>query len=404
MSTYITVTSGTGALVNRVKQVQQASREAQLQRERDLPLQGKLTAEVIERDQVLQPRGGNPDTSIQRRPAAQRGGFALAYVGSGFNSSLAVNTKSYAPPSLYPLYPGEATEAVWNQIAAGSLRFVVGSNSFQAINQAVPAFSNGYVWRLASNRQILIRAWNYTRDGGYPPVAEMLLTDTWGGRYVAPRHPMVTSRDGVLWLTWEYRLDLATQYTLAADNSGVQYTVGNYAYQNKILFVRYDTRSRVLEQKLLSYSQFQSANQYAAMFLANCFEDDPSKQVRALGYKNEYHLRQNKAYFLRAVSSGLPITYPYTALKNATTGKITSDGWRVVAKPITATTPSTLVAELNAMAQSDEPPLAGKATAVRFSASGYDNLGASLFEGTGVAPVPSALGLATNTQLPVLVL
>lgn len=72
MSTRITVTGGTGALVNRVKQVQQANREAQLQRERDVPLQVQLTAEMIQSDQAQQPRGGNPDTNIKRRPAAQR--------------------------------------------------------------------------------------------------------------------------------------------------------------------------------------------------------------------------------------------------------------------------------------------------------------------------------------------
>lgn len=78
MSTYITVTSGTGALVNRVKQVQQANREAQLQRENDTALQEQLSAELTEQTALIEaPKGGNPDTGIDRRPAAQRQGGAV---------------------------------------------------------------------------------------------------------------------------------------------------------------------------------------------------------------------------------------------------------------------------------------------------------------------------------------
>jgi hypothetical protein len=72
MSTYITVTSDTGALVNRVKQVQQASREAQLQRERDIAAALKPAREVTLREPSNIPVGGNPDARIVRRPAAQR--------------------------------------------------------------------------------------------------------------------------------------------------------------------------------------------------------------------------------------------------------------------------------------------------------------------------------------------
>ena len=81
MSTYITVTSGTGALVNRVKQVQQANREAQLQRENDTALQAQATSDVAQQAaQTQRPIGGNPDTSIERRPAAQRqAGFGLLF-------------------------------------------------------------------------------------------------------------------------------------------------------------------------------------------------------------------------------------------------------------------------------------------------------------------------------------
>lgn len=345
-----------------------------------------------------------PDLYKKRYPAAQRDGFTLAYTGSGFNSPVSSQIESYPPPSLYPSYPNSATETVWQQIGAGSLRFVVGAKDFQVINQLVPTVSNGFAWRLSSNQQILLSAWNYTRDGDYPPVGEMLLTDTWGGRYLAPRHPMVTSANGVLWLTWEYRLDVATSYGLQADRFGVLYTVGDYSYENIILFVRYDTRSGSIQQKPLIYNQFQSATEYEAMYLANCFDDDPSKAVRALGYKNEYHVEQNKAHFLRAVSAGLSIQYPYTVLQDSTTGVITADSWRVAIKAVTAETPASLVTELNQLSASDQDASTGKSSAVRLNAGSYADLGTSLFSGTGVSPVPSAGGGRTNTQLPVLVL
>lgn len=80
MSTYITVTGGASTLVNRVKQVQQANREAQLQRESDTALQTQLKGNLANEAAVAErPLGGNPDTSVDRRPAAHRVG-ALAAV------------------------------------------------------------------------------------------------------------------------------------------------------------------------------------------------------------------------------------------------------------------------------------------------------------------------------------
>lgn len=79
MSTRITVTSGSDALLASAKQVQQANREAQLQQERDKRTEATVTAELLATQQD-QPLGGNPDTSIDRRPAAQRaGGFGLLF-------------------------------------------------------------------------------------------------------------------------------------------------------------------------------------------------------------------------------------------------------------------------------------------------------------------------------------
>jgi len=98
MSTYITVTSGTGALVNRVKLVQQANRETQLQRESDTALQSQLDTEVTAQvEQTQRPVGGNPDTSINRRPAAQRGTPSIVGIQYRFDFS---NAPSGGVPGL----------------------------------------------------------------------------------------------------------------------------------------------------------------------------------------------------------------------------------------------------------------------------------------------------------------
>lgn len=81
MSTYITVASDTSSLVNRVKQVQHANREAQLQRQRDIALEAEIANESqLATAQAERPIGGNPDTSIDRRPSAQRKGLTVGNV------------------------------------------------------------------------------------------------------------------------------------------------------------------------------------------------------------------------------------------------------------------------------------------------------------------------------------
>jgi hypothetical protein len=101
MSTYITVTSGTGALVTRVKQVQQANREAQLQSDRDKALQAKVTAEVTEQTaQAAQPFGGNPDTSVEKRPAAF-GGSTFVPLAINWRGAVVTTEDSYTTGLSY---------------------------------------------------------------------------------------------------------------------------------------------------------------------------------------------------------------------------------------------------------------------------------------------------------------
>lgn len=73
MSTYITVDNKSRALVGRVKQVQEENREGQLQREKNQALQAKVNTKTAEKTaQLTPPTGGNPNTDVERRPAAQR--------------------------------------------------------------------------------------------------------------------------------------------------------------------------------------------------------------------------------------------------------------------------------------------------------------------------------------------
>ena len=87
MSTFITVTSGAGALLNRTKQVQQANRQAQSQRDKDTALQGATTSQLTKKAaSQARPQGGRPDTSTTNRPAAHRSAqklepFALTWRG-----------------------------------------------------------------------------------------------------------------------------------------------------------------------------------------------------------------------------------------------------------------------------------------------------------------------------------
>ena len=81
MSTRITVTSGSDALLATAQQVQAANRTAQLQRQTDQALQTQVAAATAEQAARLQrPLGGTPNTSVERRPSAQRqAGFGLLF-------------------------------------------------------------------------------------------------------------------------------------------------------------------------------------------------------------------------------------------------------------------------------------------------------------------------------------
>lgn len=78
MSTQITVVRGDPALIDTAKRVQEANRAAQLQRERDQRTEAKIADAIQANAESLlvdsRPIGGNPDTSVDRRPSAQRKG------------------------------------------------------------------------------------------------------------------------------------------------------------------------------------------------------------------------------------------------------------------------------------------------------------------------------------------
>lgn len=344
-----------------------------------------------------------PDLYKRRRPGAQRTpGELIAFAASGFNSSFVPTLKVYPPPSLYPAYPNEITETAWVQVQAGVLRFVVGETILEV---PVDTYSTGFSYRLSSNKQILIRAWNITRDGGFPPVGEMEQFDTFGGRYRAPREPMVSSSGRVVWLVWQYRLDFASSYGTGVDRFGVVFSRGAYQYTNRILFVRYDTRTGETEQKLVSYDQFATTAEFRAIYLQSCFEDDPSKELRANGYRYEYNVKNGTAYFLRALDEDrLAYNYPYSQLADGETGAISASDWTIHSFTLSTEekTISQQIAELNTFYTNLDSP--DEAVGVRFPTQKYQALGDSLFEGFGVSPVPDNSGGARNSQVPLYVL
>lgn len=109
MSTRITVTSSSDALLASARQVQQANREAQLQRERDARVEATTTAEV-QATTLQPPNGGSPDTGVERRPAAQR-----KAVGSTMGVQYTTQIISAVPASTFRLtvgIPGLAQKVV----------------------------------------------------------------------------------------------------------------------------------------------------------------------------------------------------------------------------------------------------------------------------------------------------
>lgn len=73
MATYITVDNGDEALVEAARKLQEANRQAQLERQRNAALEARARINKNLTDlQNTKPEGGGPDTSVDSRPAAQR--------------------------------------------------------------------------------------------------------------------------------------------------------------------------------------------------------------------------------------------------------------------------------------------------------------------------------------------
>ena len=84
MPTRIVVTRSPSSLVEKVKEVQDANRKSQLEKEADAELLEEAR-DASEAASLEPPQGGQPDTSVNRRPSAQRfsGGIFAAEVEAG---------------------------------------------------------------------------------------------------------------------------------------------------------------------------------------------------------------------------------------------------------------------------------------------------------------------------------
>jgi hypothetical protein len=126
MSTRITVTSNSDGLLASAKQVQQANREAQLQRDRDKETVSKINDE-LNVSFSRAPVGGNPDTSVDRRPAAQRSEPLVGGIWWADNNY----GKSTAPGYVYLLYNNVGVTGFGSREISNSYGYQVGSGNGQ---------------------------------------------------------------------------------------------------------------------------------------------------------------------------------------------------------------------------------------------------------------------------------
>ena len=292
MSTYITVTSGTGALVNRVKQVQQSNREAQLQRERDVALALKAEREVKLQERSDIPVGGNPDTSIERRPAATRNGSRSLWFYCRDWVSRVHRVWVSGPATLnerdyYDVHDASTVRHYLTPLSRVSTQREVFSNT-------VPEhlFKYGGSWNVQANLPFMNVASGGPRDFVEPPV--YACAD--GYIYGVQRHtecwtttPLTDDFTGDPVCTWECRHWYVFFKVNALSGS----------VQSKL--VRETSISTTISgwgpgyEDLLPWQS--GGTEWRRIYQENAYPGDPSVAMRAQGYTGQYQVKDGRAYF-----------------------------------------------------------------------------------------------------------
>jgi hypothetical protein len=358
MGTRITVTSSSDALLASARQVQQANREAQLQRERDGRTTATATAEV-QATTLQPPLGGSPDTSISRRPSAQRSGLGwglwtadwlatsrageVEVVGSTGNTEL----KDY----LY--------------IEAKDLRLLASNQSNKPTDTPVVTGSfpqAGYVYSAPTNStSALLGGLQYAGYNG----GEFAGATFSGGNYFFTQAPVVSSNTGVLYGVQRHAVTYTnTPWTrlisgpVSPNGVTTSYLYLYFKFNTKTgkVDLRSDTASFTAEIATpeLRAPYVEGGAIWAAKYAENAFVGDPSLSLRELGYYGDYHIKNGTASFLRLnpVDSSV-----YFNLFSRDVRSLWNMGSQLawITLPITASTPAALKAELETFLVSSPP-------------------------------------------------
>lgn len=367
MSTTITVTSGTGALVNRVKQVQQANREAQLQRERDQAVELQAAKEITLNTPSDLPIGGNPDVRIERRPAAMRNTtllpFAISWKGvlsSPYNTSVVTLLRTvevFGSGTRYDLitstYSGGRTlnpspirfasktalvsSPEGSRVEPYSTYVVTCVTSSSPDSCLLPSFTKPSQfpgqWLTAARRYVenpyipVLDAPDITLPVGsvqYSPSTSCVSVATDGTVYMVlqlPNQPVsLTVRTYAEFIAAGYPQNtLITGYpvTMPYSNAYEPFTgLTNFVYATqptqRYMFIR--ARGQTMESKIASPSTGQSLGDF---LYANLYSGDPSREARQAGYLGEYRLRNGTAKFLQLKTGDDAYTgFPYNYLQD----------------------------------------------------------------------------------------
>jgi len=359
MSTRITVTSSSDALLASARQVQQANRDAQLQRERDARATVTASAQLAT-STVSLPVGGNPNTDIDRRPAAQRSGtlspFAISWKGifsGGHDSTVVTLLDTYEVFGSGTQYDIITTQYTGGRLLSPSPVRIASSKALTSsaeLPRYEPWRSDVVTCRTTSDSDGGA-ACSYSLNNSFPgrwltaaraklftpwiPVSQQpALNSTVGPTGFQPTTAILTvAPNGTVFLVFDLpdqpqSLTVMTfsQYQAAGypentivteDDVDLDYS---YAYDpfygqtariqlkkvRRYIFIK--SLNGSLESKVVNRPDGQELKDF---LYANAYADDPSREVRQAGYLGEYRVNGTKAKFLQLKTATGYTSFPF---------------------------------------------------------------------------------------------
>lgn len=352
MSTFITVSSGTADLVSRVKEVQRHNRQAQLQQASDGTMQAILNSAIAKQADLLEvPNGGNPDTTIDRRPAAHRNlsyrFFAVNWAALAYSRSVVlthqqnvVRTYQYTVPDqislqigrLLPSAAGPGSKISWNEPG-----FVLPTPS--------RLFTSDYTEGLSYYNVITVAKPVYSYASGYGYLLQRITYSRINPRWA-----------GGLGAIFEGNWSANNPYNFSLDFSSPngQDLISHFCFFKVNLASGQAEAKRIVVTKHIEHNtglfttndHEDGEPKWIETYVNNAYPGDPSIEARKLGYSKDYIVNGNTARFLRVRSfSGQdPIYNPLELYPN-----LRDQGSELYALtfPISYASTAELVAELN---------------------------------------------------------